>query len=201
VIFLETIWIVRHGQSRLNKQNRFAGSTNCSLTVEGKNNSKRLGCFFKSKGVSFQKIYSSPMTRALQSARIICKQLKFPVNRIIIENRIREQDFGAWEKRTRKQVEKQNPGIIAAWLADPYSVEPKNGENYFDLENRLLPFLKKLKLSGEKTVLIVTHANIIKVILQLLLLPKKIDVRAIDVEYNTIYRFSVKEKRLESFTI
>lgn len=197
----KTIWLVRHGQSTLNRENRFAGKTNCWLTVSGKKTAGKIGRFLRQNPVQLEVIYSSPLARTRQSARIISNWIGINKRNIFIDKRLREQDFGKWEKKTREQVERHWPGLVAKWLSDPYSITPKGGENYFGLESRLMPFVKKILESKARSVLIVAHANSLKVLIKLFLAPKRVNVSRLDVGFGRISKIELNRKQLRAFSI
>ena len=64
------IWLVRHGETKWNVYGRFQGCKDIPLTDEGFNQAKALKSRFTN---SFDAIYTSPLTRALQTAKVICE--------------------------------------------------------------------------------------------------------------------------------
>jgi len=61
------IVLVRHGQSEWNKENRFTGWTDISLSEQGIEEAKAAGRLLKEKGYVFDKAYVSNLTRAIQT--------------------------------------------------------------------------------------------------------------------------------------
>lgn len=161
------IWLLRHGQCFSNNSGRFAGKTDSRLSPLGKKTAKKLGLFLKKKIKKADAIYSSPLKRAKDSAKIIAHSLD--CRNVLIEKSLAEQNFGLWEKKTREQVATRWPESISAWLKDPFGFAPPKGENYFDLEKRLMPFVKKIKSLPCENIVIVSHANTRRILAKILL--------------------------------
>jgi len=86
---------MRHGLSIMNKQGIFAGSIDTPLSKEGVQQ-----CLLAVKDLSDIKIdaiVSSPMKRALDSAKIIAEQINYPIDKIIINDLFVERNFGPIE--------------------------------------------------------------------------------------------------------
>jgi broad specificity phosphatase PhoE len=63
------IYVVRHGQTDWNLEGRFQGRIDIPLNEKGKNQAKKTK--EKLEGIEFDKVFSSPLKRALETAQII----------------------------------------------------------------------------------------------------------------------------------
>lgn len=61
------VYVIRHGQSETNLQHKWTGWADVTLTEKGKNDAKRAGEILK--GVSFDKVFASDLSRAIDTAK------------------------------------------------------------------------------------------------------------------------------------
>ncbi len=186
---------MRHGRSRLNRLHRFSGQKEAPLIPEGKESAKKAGRFFKKNNVVFDCVFSSPLLRAYKTASIICKETEFNPKKIIIDKRLTEQDFGSWEGLTREEIEKKNPGQVDAWESDYFHVTPPRGENYADIEMRVGSFARELQKQEANTVLVVTHANTMRLLVKRLAKLDREKTSRLSVSHNVIYRVRSNGKK------
>lgn len=83
------------------------------------------------------------------------------------DERIREMNFGDWELKKWSEIPEEE---INPWYEDFIRVKAKNGENLLEMKTRVSEFWNEL-ISKENVnkVLIVTHAGVIRLILQTIL--------------------------------
>jgi alpha-ribazole phosphatase len=112
----------------------------------------------KLQGIPFVKTYSSPLSRCA----ILANELS--VN-VIIDERIREYDFGEWEQMAWDDIYSLDEG--SRWFNDYVNIPCPRGESFTMTVHRVRQFLDSLSDSDEN-ILIVTHAGIIRVMLVLL---------------------------------
>ena len=152
------IWLVRHGETKWNVYGRFQGCKDIPLTDEGFNQAKALKSRFTN---SFDAIYTSPLTRALQTAKVICEDNNIEP---IIEDGIREIDFGKWEGLTIKEIADNYPIEFNEWRTDTINANLLGG----DLSIKCASIRAKnaiLNIAQNnpcKNIIIVAHGGIIK---------------------------------------
>ena len=64
-------YLVRHGETKWNKERLFQGATDVPLDDTGRQQALDAGAKLKEKGISFKKIYTSPLDRAVETAELI----------------------------------------------------------------------------------------------------------------------------------
>ncbi len=89
------LYFVRHGLSQLNTEQRVAGTTDTPLTKTGKEQAKSTGNDAKSLGI--EHIIASPLSRAYDTAKIIAKEIGYPINKIEVNPLFIERHFGSME--------------------------------------------------------------------------------------------------------
>lgn len=99
-------------------------------------------------------LYSSPLQR--------CQQLAERLRPApIVDERLREMDFGAWEMQPWENIDR---AALDAWAIDPLGFAPPGGESAAALEKRVLDFLADLAAAKIESAALVTHAGVMKVI-------------------------------------
>lgn len=115
------LYFIRHGLTQGNLDGKYIGQTDLSLCPEGAKTIRDLAAIDIYPSV--QKVYSSPLTRCLETAEII-----YPENKLMIVDEISEMNFGEFEGKTQQQL-KDLPDYIN-WIKGGMDACPPNGENY-----------------------------------------------------------------------
>ena len=139
------LYIVRHGQTDYNVNGRFAGRLDVPLNDVGINEAYEVKN--KLSGIKFDKVYSSPLSRALMTAEIITD------DDIIIDDRIIERSNGELEGKLKSEIDE---------LPDFNDPNEKrfNIESITDFRNRIRNFLDDITSLDDENVLVVTHAGV-----------------------------------------
>lgn len=157
---MSNIFLVRHGQDTDSAKNILNGRRNTKLTVLGKEQAKTVAN--KLKDDNIQVIYSSPLKRTLQTARIIAKELN--IEEVIIEKGLIEREFGILTGKPLTDIPKYANKILKTEKVN-YFLEVEGSEDFPVLYKRAKRVLSKLqKNQGNKNILIVTHGDIGKMI-------------------------------------
>lgn len=150
------IYITRHGQTNLNKAHLMQGRTDEPLNQTGaeqaENARKALG------GIHFDRVYSSPLQRAITTASIIGGVHQ---SQIITDDRIIEADFGPYEKKVYWGI---GPKMTLYWMA-PWTFKCPSGVETLDsMRNRAKDFLDDIiaKADENDSILISCHGGIIR---------------------------------------
>ena len=149
--------LLRHGQTPMSVQKRYAGRSDVPLTDVGVQQAaaaaKRLA------SARLGAIVTSPLLRAVQTAQEVAAVSGAVV---VTDDGFRETDFGAWEGLTFTEVRERWPAELAAWLADP-EVAPPGGESFTDVSARVTAALRRVLADRQgQLVLIVSHVTPIK---------------------------------------
>src|SRR5262245_53609731 len=159
------MFLVRHGETVLTAEDRFAGSTDTPLSDHGREQAVSLAGRLAREPI--QAVYSSPLARTLATATILAEPHALEVRP---RAELKEISHGRWEQLTRREVEERFPEEAAAWEADPYTFAPTGGESGLMVTARALPALIEIVRShlGER-VLVVSHKATIRLLLSSLL--------------------------------
>ncbi len=110
------------------------------------------------RGERFDRVFSSPLARAVETARILGHEpLLLPD--------LLEIDRGAWEGLAPDEIRRRDPDLYARWYRDPSGLAMPQGEAFRDLWERAGRTLAVLAGSAAGTVLAVGHKAINRVVI------------------------------------
>ena len=154
------IYLVRHGQSLHNQEQRIAGQLDSQLTELGFEDARSVA---RAIGpVSFDVIYCSDLLRARQTAEAIIEtlQLNCPIH---FSSALRELDYGEF---TEKSVEETFRFMN---YKQEQQLRYPTGESFQDLEVRVGRFVRQLlEESAGRRILVTAHAGSIRLMAMLL---------------------------------
>lgn len=159
------IYIVRHGETDWNIQELMQGHTDVPLNKTGKEQAKRIASHLKD--IHLDIIYSSPLSRAYETAQTINTHHK---KKIITDASLRERQFGELEGKTYDEVMQFHPALVfnETWNYPGY--RPPGGESVNDIIKRVSTFTRKvLKKNPDKSILIVSHGVALRILIGSLL--------------------------------
>ncbi|TDC44940.1 bifunctional RNase H/acid phosphatase [Actinomadura sp. KC345] len=156
-----TTLLLRHGETPLSVEKRFAGTNDVPLTANGLAQARAAALALKDRGLDA--IVTSPLSRCRDTAAEVAAVTGLDVR---VEDGFREADFGEWEGLTFAEAGEGWPAELKAWLADP-EVAPPGGESFAHVSRRVGTALDKLKVRHrEQTVLVVSHVTPIKLLVK-----------------------------------
>lgn len=158
-----TIILVRHGQTEWNRIERFRGRYDISLNAVGIEQAQRTATKIWSHWKPTV-VYSSPLSRAKQTASIIADATK-EIN-VQIVNGLADIDYGMWQGLSPEEVGKQWPDLLRDWYEHPERVEIPGGENLVAVRERVMLVLKQIcGRHPEQEIVIVGHMVVNRLIL------------------------------------
>ena len=158
---MTTLIFVRHGQSMANFTQSFAGNLDVELSDLGKKQAE-LAADYITKNFSIDKIYSSNLKRAYDTALPTAKKLGLEV--------VATSDFieiygGLWEGLTFDEISERYPAEYAVWKDDFSHAQCPCGESARDVYLRIKKAtLKVAEENDGKTVLVAAHATVIRAV-------------------------------------
>ncbi len=155
--------LVRHGETDWNKEGRFQGQIDVPLNSNGKKQAFAAGQFLK--GVNFDKVFSSCMSRPTETAKIILGANSTLA--IQAKNDLKEISHGLWEGKLESEIKSDWGELLLAWQTSPENVQMPEGESIKDVSVRAIKCWAAIRKSllPHETVLIVAHDAVNKTIL------------------------------------
>ena len=142
--------LARHGETEWSASGRHTGRTDIPLTDRGRDEARRLGRALA--GRSFARVLVSPLVRARQTA-----ELAGVGDRAIVDDDLREWDYGVYEGRTRVEIAAEEPG----WTV--WTRPIRGGESLAQLGARADRVIDRL-LPLEGDILLVSHGHFLRVL-------------------------------------
>lgn len=150
------LYFVRHGESEWNTIGRICGATDIPLTSRGREMARETGMEMVRQGIKVDRIVSSPLSRAYETALIIGSILGLEVKK---DQRIKEQNFGVWEGQCGKDnLEFQN---AKRTFCSSYG---GGGESMLRTAQRVYNLLDEIKEDKTHTYLLVAHNGIYRMV-------------------------------------
>lgn len=147
------IILLRHGETTGNVENRVSGITDFRLTPNGKNQAKEVAhALFR---FDIDVVYSSPLNRAVETAKIIFKNKK----EIKICEDLREINFGECDGMSWEEIDRKYPNVRKDWKEVYfYPINIPKQEDFWDFQRRIKNVINKIvKENPQKCICIVLH--------------------------------------------
>ena len=154
---------LRHGESVGNLENRFQGHADFPLTETGLAQARALADRWKTEGRTFDRVFSSPLVRARQTAEIICAALKVPLE---FDPDWMEIDNGLLAGLSDEEADQSVPRPA---FITPYTHTGKTGESRWEVYLRAGRNIQKLLDHPVGHTLVVTHGGILNMTLYAIL--------------------------------
>ncbi|MCR5845998.1 MAG: histidine phosphatase family protein [bacterium] len=149
------VYIVRHGETEKNKEKVLQGRSNSPLNDAGRAQSRKVRDWFAEQGILFDKVYSSPLSRAMETARIIAGDSAD----LISDDRLLEMDYGPYEGSSLTDPLPEIVEFFSDFVNNP---APEGMESLSEIVARLGNFMMEIANDGEECVLVATHAIAMK---------------------------------------
>lgn len=157
--------LVRHGETDSNKRGTYLGWTDIPLNETGIDQARLAA--EKLKDIHIDRIYTSPLQRAMKTAQLINEYHHLPLETV---EELKERNFGAWDDLTHKDILCRYPAEYQAWTKDWINYCMEGGESSIQAYHRITHFMDNLVQSQQTgTILIVTHLGCIRKIIAHLL--------------------------------
>lgn len=158
---MTSIYLVRHGQTAWNKEEIFRGRTDVPLDELGRKQAESVGQYFKE--IPIHEIYSSPLSRARETAEAIARMHNLNVKLL---EAIIDMSFGDWEGHAHQEIREIDGETYRRWVESPHLVRLPGGESLDDVKTRSMRALEGLTRNhpGENLIL-VSHRVICKVLI------------------------------------
>ncbi len=157
-----TIYLVRHGQTENNQAMRLQGRSDMPLNARGAAQAEALGAWFAGRGIRFDRVYTSPLRRAVSTAERIAGEGA----RILPDEHLLEMEYGPYEGMDLRDPA---PEVLAFFRDFVHNPAPAGMEPLGHVVRRLGAFLEALRREAPSgNVLISTHAIAMKAALEYL---------------------------------
>ena len=171
---MNSLILLRHGQSQWNLENRFTGWKDVPLTTKGIEEANKAGLLIKENKIKIDIIFSSILQRANKTAELALKKKDFvhlwDNNQLIMmkSQNLNERDYGDLVGLNKEETsQKFGKEQVHIWRRS-YDVSPPGGESLKNVVDRVGPYFEKFikpNLFSDKNVIIVAHGNSLRAIM------------------------------------
>ncbi|ERN06587.1 hypothetical protein AMTRI_Chr01g135380 [Amborella trichopoda] len=184
------VTLVRHGLSSWNSESRIQGSSDLSILTEaGGMQAER--CREVLSKIQFDQCFSSPISRAKSSAKLIWQGREQP---LVFLDTLKEPHLFFLEGMKNADARKQYPELYTAWREDPASFSVDGIYPIVNLWETARKAWNEILLSPGQSFLVVTHKSILRALICTALGMGPERFRAIDVNNGGITRLVFNQR-------
>lgn len=154
---MTSLAVIRHGPTSWNEDKRLQGRADVPLSAHGRAAVAAWRLPFDASGFVWT---SSPLRRAVETAELL------GAPNLVVEPRLTETDWGAWEGRRLAELRRELGAAMAENEARGLDFQSAGGETPRQVQARLLPWLGEVAGRGDAT-LAVAHKGVIRALLGL----------------------------------
>jgi broad specificity phosphatase PhoE len=158
------LYLVRHGESIYNAEGRIQGQSDIPLSPLGHRQSEAVASGFR--GAQIDAIYSSPLLRALDTARPLAAQLGLEPR---TDKRLMEINAGVFQGLTWSDIHQRFPQAGEAWKSQDPDFRIPEGETRRELMQRAEAVLQSIREADHRTAVVVAHGGVLTAGLKALL--------------------------------
>ncbi len=156
-----TIYLIRHGETDWNLEQKYQGQQDIPLNSTGIKQAQLIAESLNDH--HFSSLYSSDLMRAFQTAQEIEKKVKLP---IYTHPALREINQGEWEGKFIKDVLAASGDEVRAVYQNPYTSRKPGGESIAEVAERMYAYLDHLaEKHHQQTIIVVSHGLAIATVL------------------------------------
>jgi len=158
------IILARHGETEWNIKEIFRGRIDIELNKTGVKQAKLLAEYLSDSEIDA--IYSSPLARALKTAKIIADHHKLDVE---VTPGLIDLNYGEWQGLAHQEVKNKYKELYVKWIETPHQVIFPSGESLDDVRERAMATVNNVIAEYGGTVVLVSHRVVNKVLICALL--------------------------------
>jgi broad specificity phosphatase PhoE len=156
-----TLFLVRHGTTTMNVENRYRGRRDVPLDAQGWADAVEAARALSGAGLTA--VYAGPLRRTINTAQVVADECRVPDVRIL--HGLVNLDYGAWEGMTSEEAAMYDPVVFELYKEHPDRCVCPNGERLTDAQKRMVEAIQLMgqRHAGER-VAAVTHAVMIRLL-------------------------------------
>ncbi|WP_312305327.1 2,3-bisphosphoglycerate-dependent phosphoglycerate mutase [Chryseobacterium sp.] len=163
------LFLVRHGQSLWNLENRFTGWQDIDITEVGIEEARKAGIALKKERIDIA--FTSVLIRAQHTLNLILEETDKTHIPVVTDKALNERSYGNLEGLNKAETAlKYGDEQVHTWRRS-YDVVPPGGESLKDTYNRVIPYFEAQivpPLRQGKNVLVVAHGNSLRALIMYL---------------------------------
>jgi len=189
-----TLYYVRHGETDWNLAQRYQGRRDIPINATGRAQAKqhglKLAAVLASRAAALDYV-ASPLKRACETMAILRAELGLAPGAYRTDARLLEIDYGSWEGQPWHDIASLDAAGYAARQADIWTWQPKGGESYKMVADRVGSWLAEL----ERDSVVVAHGGVSRALRALLGSLAPSEIMRLEVPQDKILRIQANSTR------
>ena len=189
-----TLYYVRHGETDWNLAQRYQGRRDIPINATGRAQAKqhglKLAAVLASRAAALDYV-ASPLKRACETMAILRAELGLAPGAYRTDARLLEIDYGSWEGQPWHDIASLDAAGYAARQADIWTWQPKGGESYKMVADRVGSWLAEL----ERDSVVVAHGGVSRALRALLGSLAPSEIMRLEVPQDKILRIQANNTR------
>lgn len=185
------LFLLRHGQSTWNLEDRFTGWADVPLTDQGEHEMWLAG--EKLRGIALDLVYASALSRTRESAQIVLNVLDQNAPLVAVAE-LNERHYGRLQGLNKVETAlKYGAEQVRQWRRS-YSVAPPGGESLQEAAGRIIPYFHATilpQVTSGLNVLVCAHGNTIRAIRMTLEEISEESIMAMEIPTGGLYRYDI----------
>jgi broad specificity phosphatase PhoE len=191
---MTTIYLIRHGLTQANKENRFAGRTDEELHAEGKEQVLQVGEQLINNDITT--VYCGPAKRTQQSAEILGSLLNVPIASLAEFDEI---NIPHWDGLTKDEIRQRYNDEYPTWFNSPQTFRLPGCETLQQVQNRAVKgVLRLLEQHSSENLLLVSHLIVLRCLVLYFQRFEIKDFRSVKIDNGSILQLSEVDKNMMS---
>lgn len=158
------LYCVRHGESTFNVEGRLQGQSDTRLSPLGQKHAAAIAATLSK--LPIDAVYSSPLSRALETAHPLADALGLPIER---DDRLKEIHIGVFQGTLAAELGDRFPQEAARWRSQDPDYRIPGGESRRDLMQRAAAAFQQIHAAGHRQAVVVAHGGVLAAALKALL--------------------------------
>jgi broad specificity phosphatase PhoE len=185
------IYYIRHGETSWNAQGRLQGTQDIALNDLGRRQAVHAGNVLADllardgRDKAVLPFVASPLQRARATMELVRGALKLPVEAYGLDDRLREIGYGVWEGSTLAEMQAADPDLYAKRLTAKWTMAPKGGETYAEVEQRMREWYESVKVD----TVAVAHGGTARALMVALGIETPASASDLPIEQGAVYVF------------
>jgi broad specificity phosphatase PhoE len=153
---MQTLYLIRHGETGFNRDGRVQGLTESKLSDLGRKQARLIGERLRSMEITAA--VCSPLSRAIETCRIAFNGS----NDFVTYDKLHEINLGEWEGRKAAGLKQSYPDEVALWYQKPSVLRIPGGETIKQFRGRISREMGRVREDfGDATVAVFIHGGVI----------------------------------------
>jgi broad specificity phosphatase PhoE len=189
---MPVLYLVRHGETDFNVEQRLQGQYETSINARGRLQATESGVLLRDLFARDQRradefaYVSSPLERARETMELVRATLGLDLGSYDLDDRLKEISYGQWEGLTLSEIQARDPQVLARREQDKWDFTPPGGESYRDVAARVAAWY----LTVARDTVVVAHGGVVRVLMANFHIVSEDEASHAEISHGVAYMFS-----------